>query len=195
MRCCALRSANDSCGGERGFANHLDLRRNVTDDLTGGGVDFLIVLGDVDLVPVAEFVVPWRHEQLVLAGSSGELDDTGCRHLHLRLDGLLRAVEVALEKRGQLEAPSAFERRNTQENVQSGHRRQMEIKIETIAAPDEDGRGVFDFGCSRVVRGQVNDVKRASDGGGSIRRPFDESRAGVSHTTAWLPRRRSRFRH
>ena len=44
----------------------------------------------------------------------------------------------------------------------------MEIKIKTIAAADEDGRGVFDFGSSRVVRGQVNHVERTIDGGGSI---------------------------
>ena len=108
MRCCALRSANAICGGERSFANHFDLRRDGADGLTGGGVEFLIVLADLDLAALAGLVVPLRQAQLVLAGGGGDLNDTGRGHLHLGLNGLLRAVEIALEKHGQLEALSGF---------------------------------------------------------------------------------------
>src|SRR6478609_4973755 len=39
-----------------------------------------------------------------------------------------------------------------------------------IAASDKDGRGIFNVGGSRVVRGQVNHVQRTIDGGGNIGR-------------------------
>jgi hypothetical protein len=55
-----------------------------------------------------------------------------------------------------------------QDGVQSGYGHRVEIEIETITAPHEDWGSVFDFGCSRVVGGQVNDVKRTIDGRKSV---------------------------
>ena len=76
----------------------------------------------------------------------------------------------AEEHRNRSDLPVFFRRRATHDDVQGGHGRQVEIKIEVIAAADEDGRGFFHFGSSRVVRGQVNRVKRRIYGSGSIGR-------------------------
>ena len=84
--------------------------------------------------------------------------------------GLLRALEVALEQRGHLEALPAFRRRHTQDHVQGGYGRQAKIKVQTVAAANEDRRGIFNFGSSGVVRRQVNHVQRTIDLGGSIGR-------------------------
>jgi len=115
-----------------------------------------------------------------LPGGGGDLKDSGRGHLLVGLDSLLPAIEVALGEHGKLEALHAFRRRTTHDDVQGGHGRQVEIEIKMIAAADEDGGGVFHFGSSSVVRGQVNHVKRTINlrridlrtigGSGSIRR-------------------------
>ena len=66
-----------------------------------------------------------RQAQLVLAGGGGDLNHTGRGHLHVGLKGLLRAIEIALEKRGHLEALSGLRRRDAQGHVQGGHGRQV----------------------------------------------------------------------